>query len=127
MTANPDPRSPSQQRAVPGYTGLEHPGTPKALAAGAILDRALDYLTVGLDAPSAAQLRVAARSPDWAARCGYALGYLDGGEDHRESTADDWLALEDFIAGLRARLAELTPDAAGGRANSSLRAQVGPR
>lgn len=48
----------------------------------ATLVRALDYLTTGLDEAAAARLRaLAARSPAWAARCGYALGYLEGGAD----------------------------------------------
>lgn len=127
MTAYPHPDDQSARGPLPAHGGADQARTPKECASGAILDRALGYLTAGLDASSAAQLRSAARSPDWAARCGYALGYLDGGEDHRKSTADDWLALEDFIAGLRTRLAELAPAAAGGRANSIPREPGGPR
>lgn len=71
-----------------------------------ILDRALAFLTEDLEALDAAQLRATARcAPLWAARCGYALGYLEGSEDRQTLAADERHSLEHIVAGVRARLA----------------------
>lgn len=82
--------------------------TPLAQASAQILERALAYLTSDLDRDAAVCMRAEARlSPDSAARCGYALGYLEGGTDQAAATLDTPSLPDDLAGALRDRLAAL--------------------
>lgn len=90
-----------------GRRNMRRPA-PLARASARILDRALAYLTSDLDCETAARVREDAwLSPDCAAQCGYALGYLEGGTDHAPAMLDTLPLHEDTAGALRGRLAAL--------------------
>lgn len=73
---------------------------------GDTLQRALAWSTAGLDPATAAQRRAEARrSPAWAARYAYALGYWEGGEAVQAIVADELRDVERQLTDLRAHLA----------------------